>query len=146
MNKKGQSFQKTFYNFMLLAIVVLGLFSSAFILQDDNDAPNPIADNPLFNETAARLGSNLTGAKDSSAIQQGIFSDEKPKPGFGSIVLFGIVSAGKTFTGLTYDFFGIIFRVPMIVLGIDSQIVSAFVTILIVSLIIGIWIVYKLGG
>lgn len=146
MNKQGQAFQKTFYNFMLLALVVLGIFSFAFFVQSDNNAPTPLSDNALFNDTAARLRSNITGAEGSSKIQQRIFSDEKPKPGFGSIVLFGIVSAGKTFTGLIYDFIGLILRVPMIVLGIDSEIVSAFITILIVALIIGLWIVYKLGG
>ena len=146
MNKKGQSFQQTFYNFMLLAVVVLAMLSYTFIIQDDNDAAQPLAQNDLFNGTAARLGANLTNAENASQIQQGIFSDEKPQSGFGSIVLFGIVSAGKTFTTLVYDIFGAIFRVPMIVLGIDSQIVSTIISILIITLIIGVWIVYKLGG
>lgn len=146
MNNRGQSFQETFYNFMFLAIVVLGLLSFTFIIQGDNDAAQPLAENSLFNETATRLGNNLTNAENSSQIQQGIFSDENPRSGFGSIVLFGIVSAGKTFTSLIYDVFGAIFRLPMLILGIDSQIVSTIISILVITLIIGVWIVYKLGG
>lgn len=146
MNKRGQSFQQTFYSFMLLAIVVLGMLSYTFIIQADNDAEQPLADNNLFNDTADRLGSNLTYAENASQVQQGIFSAEKPQSGFGSIVLFGIVSAGKTFTNLIYGIFGAIFRIPMLILGIDSKIVSTIISILVITLIIGVWIVYKLGG
>lgn len=146
MNNKGQGFQQTFYNFMLLAIVVLGMLSYTFIIQGSNDAEQPLSDNDLFNNTATRLGNNLTNAENASQIQQGIFSDENPRSGFGSIVLFGIVSAGKTFTSIVYDIFGVIFKLPMLVLGIDSQIVSTIIMILIITLIIGVWIVYKLGG
>lgn len=147
MNKKGAiSFQDTFYNFMFLALCVLALFSFIFVLQRDNNAPQPISNNTLFSETATNLGSTLNNSESSSKIQQNIFNAEKPQQGFGSIVLFGIVSAGKTFTNMIYSFFDLILRIPMVVLGIDSKIVSAFITILVVTLIIGIWIVYKLGG
>ena len=146
MNKKGRSFEKTFYIFIFFALVILGLLNSTFTIQTDNVATNKLADNELFSDTASRLSSNFTGSEDDSKIQQGIFSDETPKSGFGSIVLFGIVSAGKTFTDMTYGFFNLVIKIPMVVLGIESEIVSAFMTVLIVSLIIGVWIVYKLGG
>lgn len=146
MNKKGQAFQQTFYNFMLLALMLLAILSMIFTVQRDNNAPQPLANNSLFNETASRLGANLTNGQNSSQTQQSIFSAETPAPGFGSIVLFGIVSAGKTFTNMIYNIFDVILRIPMVVLGIDSEIVSALVSILVITLIIGIWIVYKLGG
>ncbi len=146
MNKKGQSFQKTVYTFIFFALVALGLLTSAFIIQDDNGAPEKLASNELFNSTAERLSLNFTESEGSGKLQQGLFNSEVPKPGFGSIVLFGIVSAGKTFTNIVYSFFDLVIRIPTIVLGIESAIVSAFLTLLIISLIIGVWIVYKLGG
>lgn len=146
MNTRGKSFQDTFYSFMLLGLLVLALLSSSFIIQEDNDAPQPLASNPLFNQTATSLNESISSAEASGQIQQGIFSEEKPREGFGSIVLFGVVSAGKTFTNVTYDILGLTFRIPMVVLGINSEIVSAFISILVITIIIGLWIVYKLGG
>lgn len=146
MNNKGANFQQTFYSFILFLLVVLGLLNLTFHVQRDNNAVNPVSNNVLFNDTATRLSSNVTQSESSSKIQQGIFSDETPKPGFGSIVLFGIVSAGKTFTNMIYSYFALLFRIPIVVLGIDSAIVSVFITILIITLIIGVWIIYKIGG
>lgn len=146
INKKGQAFQKTFYSFLFLALVVVGLLSFSFTLQEDNDAANPLSNHSLFNDTATSLKESISSSETSSKTQQTNFNEENPRSGFGSIVLFGIVSAGKTFTTMIYSFFTLIIKIPMIVLGIDSVIVSALVTIMAITIIIGVWIVYKLGG
>lgn len=142
----AESFQATFYKFIGLALLIVGLLSLTFILQDNNDVGNPISNNSLFNDTATSLKSSISSSEDSSKTQQENFNEENPRPGFGSIVLFGIVSAGKTFTNMVWNFFPLIFKIPMIILGIDSVIVSTFISILTITIIIGVWIVYKLGG
>lgn len=146
INKRGQTFQNTFYKFMFMALILVGLFSFAFTLQEDNSVGNPISNNSLFNNTANTLRDSISDAEDTGKTQQEAFNEEEPRSGFGSIVLFGIVSTGKTYGTMIYSLFGPALRIPMIVLGINSEIISAFVSILALAIIAGLWYLWKLGG
>lgn len=140
------SFGNIFNNFLFLGLFVLGMFSIVILVQGDNNAAQPLGENALFNISYNQLRGNISEFESSSQTQYARFTDEDPKLGFGSIVLFGIVSAGKTFGTVTFQTFFIILQLPLIILGIDPSIVSVILIWLIISIIIGLWILYKLGG
>jgi hypothetical protein len=140
------SFFEIFSNFLLLGLMVLGGLSYIILIQSANDAPQPVVNNNLLNDSFNDLGESLEGLESTGNTQYDQFNSEIPKPGFGSIVLFGIVSAGKTFSGVTVSVFAIIFKLPLILLGVPQSIAAALFAWLIIGILIALWILYKLGG
>jgi len=139
-------FQTIFSNFLFLALIVLAGMSFIVVTQSDNEALQPISQDSLFNESFSDLESNLEGLESTSNTQFGQFTAEDPKPGFGSIVLFGIVSVGKTFGSVTITVFGILIKLPLVVLGIPATTITVLFTWLVVLMLIAAWRLYKLGG
>ena len=138
-------FLDLFTNFMMVGMVILSMFAFVIFFQEDNNIDNSLDENALMNDTFNSLRSNLGGLRESSQAQKTLFESENPTSGFGTILLFSIVSAGKVFNGMIIGIFNILIKLPVIVLGLDPAIVSALSAILILTIIIGLWIVYKLG-
>jgi len=139
-------FEDIFGNFVMVGLMVLALFSLIIIVQIDNDAAQPLSDSELFNSTYGSLNETIGSLEGTSATQYNLFSKETPTPGFGSIVLFTIVSVSKTFGNMIFTLFILLIKVPLIVLGIDSTIVSMIISFLTISVVIALWIIYKFGG
>lgn len=139
-------FEEIFGNFVFAGLMVLALFSLIIVVQANNNAPQPLADNELFSSTYGSLNRTIESLEGTSSTQADLFFTETPAPGFASIVLLTIVSAGKTFGSLIFVMFTLIIKLPLIVLGIDQTIVSMILSFLTISVIIALWIVYKFGG
>lgn len=139
-------FEDIFGSFAFLGLMVLALFSIILIVQGDNEAPDPLADNELISGTYGSLNTTISGLEGTSATQYGLFSKETPKPGFGAIVMFTIVSIGKTFSTIIFTIFTLIIKVPLIVLGIEQTIVAMIISFLTIIVVIALWVVYKFGG
>ena len=139
-------FEDIFGNFVMVGLMILSLFSLIIIVQIDNDAAQPLADSELFNSTYGSLNETIGSLEGTSATQYNLFSKETPTPGFGSIVLFTIVSVSKTFGNMIFAIFILLIKVPLIVLGIDPTIVSMIISFLTISVVIALWIIYKFGG
>ena len=139
-------FYELFINFMLVGLVVLSLFAFSSFFQDDNNAENKFMENTLMNDTYGDLRTDLGGLRDQSQAQKTLFESENPTSGFGTILLFSIVSTGKVFNGMVVGVFNTLIKLPVVFLGLDPVIVSVISTMLILTIIIGLWIIYKLGG
>jgi len=139
-------FENIFGTFAFLGLMVLALFSVIIIVQRDNEATQPLADNELISSTYGNLSETIGSLEGTSSIQYSLFSKEKPSPGFGAIVMYTIVSIGKTFGTIIFTFFTLIIKVPLIVLGIEQTIVSMIMSFLTISVVIALWVVYKFGG
>ena len=140
------SFQELFTNFMLIGLVVLSMFAFGVFFQQENSVDTPFIENTLMNNTYHSLYTNLNSLRDESQAQKTLFESENPTGGFGTILLFSIVSSGKVFNGMVVGIFNTLIKLPVVILGIDPVIVSVLSTLLILTIIIGLWIVYKLGG
>lgn len=139
-------FEEIFGNLAFLGLMVLALFSVIIIVQGDNSAPQQLADNELFSSTYGSLNETIGSLEGTSSTQYDLFSKEKPTPGFGSIVMFTIVSIGKTFGNMIFAIFILVIKVPLIVLGVDQTIVAMLISFLTITVVIALWIVYKFGG
>ncbi len=139
-------FESLFINFALVALLIVGIFSFGILLQSNNDADERIIDVPILNRTYSSLESDLIAAEPSSQSQLDIFETEEPKTGFGSLLLFSVVSSGKTFTGIIIGTFNLLIRLPTVALGLSPVISAVLSTIIIISFILGLWVLYKLGG
>lgn len=139
-------FKALITNIMIAALLVVGLFSFAITTQNDNHAVDPISNNKVFNESFSSLISSLDSSTSQAQDKYDVFNSESPTLGFGSIVLYGIVSVGKTFSSIIFGTFGAIIKFPLVVLGIPPTVYNTILVILIISVIIGVWLLYKLGG
>jgi hypothetical protein len=131
---------------MLIGLVVLSMFAFSVFFQEENNVEDPFIENTLMNNTYHSLYTNLNSLRDESQAQKTLFESENPTGGFGTILLFSIVSSGKVFNGMVVGIFNTIIKLPVVILGIDPVVVSVLSTLLIITIIIGLWIIYKLGG
>lgn len=139
-------FQDITGNFLWLALFIFAGAAWIVSIQVSNEAVQPIAEDSLFNDSFQSLQTSLSELETEGTTQYDQFTGETPKPGFGSIVLFGIVGAGKTFSNIIIATFWILLKVPLIVLGIPQTIISVLATWLIITIIVAVWLLYKLGG
>lgn len=138
--------ESLFINFALAGLLILSILLFTLTLQQDNNATDLLTDNTLMNESIGDLQGDLGGMRDKAQAQRELFEEEKPTSGFGSLILFSIVSSGKVVTGMTFGIFNVLIKLPMILFGVDPIIASVISTILIISFIFGLWVLYKLGG
>ena len=139
-------FESLFINFTLAGLLVLGILFFALTLQQDNNADVLLTNNTILNQAFGELQTDLGGMRDTAQTQKEAFETESPTAGFGSLILFSIVSSGKVFTGMTFGIFNVLIKLPMVLFGVDPIISSVLSTILIVAFILGLWVLYKLGG
>lgn len=139
-------FQDLFTNFMLVGLIVFGLFAFVVIVQQDNNTSDKFVDNVLINSTYSNLESDLLNFQEQSQAQKILFESEQPTLGFGTLLFYSIISSGKVFNSMIGAVFNSIIKLPVVVLGIDPVIVSVISTMLILSIIVGLWIIYKIGG
>jgi hypothetical protein len=132
--------------FILTTLLVISLLTFIIVLQKDNSAPKTMSDNPIFNNSFNSLSNQIENSSVQSQEQYGAFNSESPQLGFGSILIIGIVSIGKGFSGITFGFFSGLINLPLVVLGISSSIYNLLLTWLIVIMVIAVWLLYKLGG
>lgn len=132
--------------FIVASLVIISLFSFLIIIQSDNSAEDPLIEDPLFNESLQLLLDEIAVSTQDAEEKYGVFNEEEPKPGFGSIVLFGVVSVGKTFSSIVFGFFGAIIKLPLVILGVSETVYSLVLTWLIIGIIVALWLFYKLGG
>jgi len=140
------SFQDIFGNFAFLGLMVLAILGLVITVQNLNESVQPLSEHELINETFTNITSLIGSAEGESKSKYNLFSSEKPRLGFGSIVLFTIVTVGKTFGNLIFGLFTFIIKIPLIILGVNQTIVSMIISFLTISIVIALWIVYKFGG
>ena len=139
-------FMELFSSFMLIGLAVLSMFAFGIGFQEENNAPDQFIDNSLMNSTYGNLRTQLGELRDESQAQKTLFESENPTSGFGTILLFSIVSSGKVFNGMVVGVFNTIIKLPVVFLGLDPIIISVLSALLILTIIIGLWRLYKLGG
>lgn len=132
--------------FVLVALFMISVFSFIVLTQEDNHATIKMTDNAIFNQSLGLLQVKIENSTASAQEKYNSFNSEDPPTGFSSIVLFGIVSVGKAFSEIIFGFFSAIIKLPLAVLGIPSSIYSLIITWLIIIVIIGVWLLYKIGG
>lgn len=139
-------FEELFIQFALGTLLIVSIFAFGISLQSDNNATETIRNNTLLNSSFGQLQEDLGGMSGQTQTQRELFEEETPTAGFGSLILFSIVSSGKVFTGITIGTFNVLIKLPMVLFGVDPIVSSVLSTILVVMIIFGLWFVYKLGG
>lgn len=138
-------FKNLWINMALFGLFVFGLVSFAFTLQVDNpiSGVQTLKDDQLLNETFNNLNSELGGIEEKTETQKKAFEQENPLTAFGGLIFFTIISAGKVFNGVTIGVYNVLIKFPATALGISPIVTGIIGGILLVSIIIGLWFMYR---
>lgn len=140
------NFENILGKFLFSAMMIISLFSFVIIVQSNNNAVQPVAEDEIFNDSFGEINRQIESSTTEAQEKYGSFNSEEPQTGLGSIVLFGIVSAGKTFSSLVFGFFSAVTKLPLTVLGIPPNVYNLILIWLVILVIISAWLLYKLGG
>lgn len=139
------TFRNTFIMFALIGLFAFAMISFIVTFQRDNGVSTTILSNEIINRTYSGLESNLSSFRDVAQGQRENFEAEVPERGFGSLIIFSIVSVGQKFTSLLVGVYNILIVLPAATLGVPKVVISVITSILIISLIILAWSVYRMG-
>lgn len=142
----AQSFQNLFIQFSLISLFVFGTISFIVLFQQENGAATTILENQLINSTFVDLAASIADQSVSSNSSQNSFNSEVPAPGFGSLIIFAIVGVAQTFTSLVTTIWNILIILPLSILGIPNEVANVLGSILVISLILLAWRVYRVGS
>lgn len=131
--------------FIIATLLIFSVFSFIIVTQSKNSAPQPITENAIFNNSFSSMIEKIDSGTAGATEKYGTFNSEEPQPSYGSIILFGIVSVGKSFSTIMFDFFGALIKLPLIVLGIPATVYSLLISWLIIIIIVAAWVLYKIG-
>ena len=139
-------FENLIGKFIIVVILFLGLFTYIVTIQSNNNAVQPVSQDPTFNDSFQGLIAQVEDNTEEAEEKYGVFNSEEPKSGFGSVILFSIVSVGKGFSSFTFGFLGAIIKLPLILFGIPIEIYNLIITWLIIGVVVSAYVLYKLGG
>ena len=140
-------FNKILGKFFLIALICIALFNIIISTQEENDATQKIIDEEVFNSSFNKLLVSVDDSTEKSQEKYDVFISEEPKTGLSSsIILFGIVSVGKTFSNIIFGTLSAVVRLPLLVLGIPDTTLNLIIAWLTIMVIVAVWLLYKLGG
>ncbi len=131
---------------LMASLILLPLMTFIVTIQDNNNSSQQVSDNNIFNESFGELTGVIENATVEAGEKYDVFNQETPKSGVVSIVLFGIVSVGKTFSNIIFGFLLAIIKLPLVVFGVPSTIYNLVITWLTIVVIVSVWLLYKFGS
>lgn len=132
--------------FILMGIVLLAILEFIVIAQQNNQAVNPVSSDARFNKTLNSLVLQVDTSTGLAQESYDSFNSEQPQTNIISIVMFSIVSVGKSFSVIMFGFFNVVVSLPLVMLGIPATIYNLILTWLIIAIIVAAWLLYKIGG
>lgn len=139
-------FNKILGKFFLIALMSVALFSVIVFTQEENSVNGKMIDEEAFNSSFNKILLTVDDSTEKSQEKYDVFLSEEPKAGFGSLVLFGIVSVGRTFSNIVFGTLSAVISLPLTILGIPASTLNLIIAWLIIVVIVAVWLLYKLGG
>ena len=133
------SLMQVFTTFTLIGIMVFSLLSFGVSIQENNGVTDNILNDEFMNRTFSGLETNLSAFKAEAQGQRENFEGEVPERGFGTLLIFSIVTVGQKFVAMIVAIFNILTVLPAQSLGIPKSIIGSLEGILLVSLILLVW-------
>ncbi len=140
------SFRNIFIAFSLVGLLALAMINFAVDISSDNNSSTSILDDPSMSVMNQSLSDDLSTFESKVQAQRLEFEKETPSAGFGTLIIFAIIGAGKIFTGMIIGIANTLFlSFSSVRLGIPAVFLGVMMSILIITLIMKAWRVYKQG-
>jgi len=142
------SLKKIFIGIALTMLIAFAMISFGHQLTEDNYSNASILNDPVISKMNSSIQTNLSSYQSVVQSQRESVEDEGKdiKSGFGTLVIFSIIAAGRIFTGMVVGGFGIIMGLfSDSRIGVPPMFIGVFTAIMIVSLVLAGWRLYKAG-
>lgn len=134
----------------IISSILLGLFIFAMIqgftyLAVENDVSNPLRDNEAINSTVNELETELEDLDNSTQDIRDAFTEDKTSVETGFLLLGSIIDAGTNLGGILVTIYKLSLGLIAETLGVSSLVFAVMVAILLITLILLAWSLYKSG-
>ncbi len=130
---------------LLVGLFIFALISFGVQLAKNSDANMSILDNPAINDSFVSIESKLGEAKDTAeAGRKGLWSGIPLLEEVG-IILDSIVSVGQVFSQMVIGVYELTFGLITETLGISPIVLGVITAIVLVSIVLLAWSVFKSG-
>jgi len=147
MNKKGEtSFMSYIISVVLVALFAFALISFGVQLADDNSTNVSILNNNAINRSYENLEYNLSSVRDNAESQQESFFKDIPIIGEASLILGSLAGIVRVFFNSLTSFYTLFVTLISETLGIPSLILDGIVAIILISMVLLAWRVYRAGS
>jgi len=130
---------------LLIGLFAFALMNISISLTNENDVNNSLLENEAINRSFGYLESNLSSTQDKSETSKTGFESENPTVGTDSFLFSSIISAGKVFTGMWRGVYDVTFSLFTETLGISPIVIGVITSILIITITLLAWSLYKSG-
>jgi len=135
---------------LIIGALLVGLFIVAFLqgfnqLAIDNDKPNVLLENDALNRTITSINTSIKDVDATVNKTKVKFEEEKSSVATGFFLLESIFSAGRTFTTMVVAVFTGTFTAFAEILGVPTIVIGVVTAILLISVILMLWSLYKTG-
>ncbi len=136
----------TFVKITLIGVIFLAMMSFVIETQTDNNPEFLITNNTLINDSYGDLISNLgsTSIKESE-IADDTFGQITPTSPLGLVEITSVVSPTRIIKGLVIGTYNILIALPAHFLRIPEVFIAVLNAILLLSLILAVWAIWKVG-
>ena len=144
MNKKGSLLV------WITSMMLIGLFMFAMIgfgrqLAIDNNLNNSIMNNPNIEKAYSNLELNFSSAKNDSEIQQTSFFSKVPILGELGLIIEALSGFSRTFFNVVVNFASLPIVLIQETLGVSSVVLGGISAIIMMSLLLLVWQLYRSG-
>lgn len=140
------SLRDIFFSFALVGLFIVATITFVGQFQVENNAEISIYDNEVINRTLGDFNTNLDQDATNLTGQKNTFDAEIPERGFGTLLIFSIVTVAQSFVNGIITTYNTLVVLPASVLGIPSIVMNVLTSILIVSMVLLSWRVIRLGS
>ncbi len=138
-------FKNLVFIFVFAGIYIFAMMSFAVNLTNDNNVNNTLMESQAVNSTFGNLEAQLQAVPDNANGSKSAFEQETPTLGTDSFLFGSIISAGKTFTTMITGVFNLMFGLISETLGVSPIILGVFSGLLLITIILLGWKLYKTG-
>lgn len=139
-------FSDSFVSWVLLGLFVVSMIAFTIGIQEKNGLESTIGNDSIINSSYVSLTNTLSESTDTANSSKTAFeSDIEPQTSFGDLVFVSILGVGKTITGMIIGVYNILFVLPTTKLGIPKLITNVLSTLIIMTLVLMAWRVYRSG-
>lgn len=134
-------FKKILINMSLLSLLIFSIMVFIVTTQTDNSVTTKITDNEIINDTYSDLEDSIGSSASQTADDN--FGSTTPTQQFGELEVTSIISPTKIGKTIIIGFWNTLVKLPISILGVSPAVATLIYSILIISLIIGIWAIWK---
>lgn len=138
-------FESTIITAIIIALFSFGLISFAYYTTINNNPDSTLLSDPVFNETFNSLNSTMGQYQATAEEQLNNTQKEVPTVLSDNLIFQSIIGIKNTFTGIIKVMTNIISTLLFRVLHLNYIILGIIMTIILVSIIFGIWRLIKTG-